>query len=122
MIKKNDLILIGVILLLCIGFFTYRKMTEAPGSQVEITVNGKLYDTLSLQEDTVYTVKVGDGAYNTFKIKDGVVDMIDASCPDKLCVDQADIHLNHETIVCLPNRVILEVINAEDSDVDIQAN
>ncbi|MDF2511811.1 MAG: hypothetical protein K0S04_1677 [Herbinix sp.] len=122
MLKKNDLILVGIILLLCIGFFTYRKMTEAPGSKVEITVNGELYDTLMLQEDTVYTVKIDHDAYNTFQITNGVVDMIDASCPDKLCVNQSGIHHNHETIVCLPNKVILEVVNAEDSDVDIIAN
>ena len=122
MIKKNDLILVGIILLLCIGFFTYRKMTEAPGSKVKITVGGELYDTLTLQEDTVYTVKIDNGAYNTFKITDGVVDMIDASCPDKLCVNQSSIQHNHETIVCLPNKVILEVVNAEDSNVDIIAN
>ncbi len=122
MLKKNDLILVGIILLLCIGFFAYRKLTQAPGSKVEVMVNGKLYDTLVLQEDTVYTVKGENGAFNTFKITDGVVDMIDASCPDKLCVNQAGIHHNHETIVCLPNKVILEVVGAEDSEVDIIAN
>lgn len=122
MFKRNDLILIGVIILLCIGVFAYIGLTKKEGSKVQITVDGRIYDTLLLKEDTEFTVYGEDEAYNTFVIKDGYVDMIDASCPDKLCVNQKDIHYNHETIVCLPNKVVLEILDGEDSDVDMIAN
>lgn len=122
MIKRNDLIMIGIVILLCLGFFAYISLTKQEGSKVRITIDGKEYDTLILTEDTEYTVKGEDGDINTFTIKDGYVDMIDANCPDKLCVNQKDIHYNHETIVCLPNKVVLEVIDGEDNDVDMIAN
>jgi hypothetical protein len=122
MIKKNDIILIVAVLFLGLAVIVFMNLTKEEGSKVEITVDGEVYDTLYLQEDTSYTVKLKDGTYNTFEIKDGYVDMIDASCPDKLCIYQKHIHFNNETIVCRPNKVILQVISSENSDVDAIAN
>lgn len=122
MIKKNDLILIGVILILGIAVIAFMNLTKKEGSQVVITVDGEVYDTLYLREDTSYTVKLKDGSYNTFVIKDGYVDMVDANCPDKICVKHRSIHFNNDTIVCLPNKVVLEVTGSEESDVDAIAN
>ncbi|MDF2906522.1 MAG: putative rane protein [Herbinix sp.] len=122
MIKKNDLILIGVILVLGLAVIAFMNITKEEGSKVVITVDGKVYDTLYLKEDTSYTVKLDNDNYNTFEIKDGYVDMMDASCPDKICVNHNNIHYNNETIVCLPNKVVLEVTQSEDSGVDAIAN
>ncbi len=122
MIKKNDLILIGVILLLGLAVIGYLNLTKEEGSKVVITMNGKVYDTLYLKENTTYTVKGKDGTYNTFEIKDGYVDMLDASCPDKLCVNHSNIHYNNETIVCLPNKVVLQITGAGESEVDAVTN
>ncbi len=122
MLKRNDIILIGVGILLCIVVIAYYTLTKEEGSKVEITIDGEVYNTLVLEEDTEFTVYAENGEYNTFVIKDGYVDMVDASCPDKLCVNQNDIHYDTETIVCLPNKVVLEIIDGEDSDVDMIAN
>lgn len=122
MIKKNDMIMIGVIVILAVAVIAFMNFTKKEGSKVVITVGGEIYDTLYLNEDTSYTVKLEDGSYNTFEIKDGDVDMVDASCPDKICVKHRSIHYNNDTIVCLPNKVVLEVTEAEDSGVDAIAN
>ncbi len=122
MIKKNDLILIGVILLLGLAVIGYLNLTKEEGSKVVITMNGEVYDTLYLKENSTYTVKGKDGTYNTFEIKDGYVDMLDASCPDKLCVNHSNIHYNNETIVCLPNKVVLQITGAGESEVDAVTN
>ncbi len=122
MVKKNDLILIGIILILGFAIIAFMNLTKKEGSKVVITVGGEVYDTLYLSDDTSYTVKLKDGSYNTFEIKDGIVDMVDASCPDKICVNHRSIHYNNDTIVCLPNKVVLEVTESEDSDVDAVAN
>ncbi|MFR4337598.1 MAG: NusG domain II-containing protein [Lachnospira pectinoschiza] len=46
--------------------------------------------------------------------------MTDADCPDKLCVKTGMISKTGETIVCLPHRVVVEIIGAaaDDSGVD----
>lgn len=120
--RRNDFILIAIILLLCIGVFAYIHFTKQAGSKVVVTVDGKVYDTFDLSKDITYTVKGKNGAFNTFQIKNGYADMIDASCPDLLCVHEKSIHYNHETIVCLPNKVVLEVISKDSSEVDMIAN
>ncbi|MDD3172830.1 MAG: NusG domain II-containing protein [Herbinix sp.] len=122
MIKKNDFILVGAVIIICLGVLIFINATKKEGSKVIITIDGEVYDTLYLNEDTSYTIKGEKGAYNTFEIKDGYVNMLDASCPDKLCVKQKDIHYNHETIVCLPNKVVIEVVGGEDDDIDMIAN
>lgn len=98
------------------------NVTKKEGSTVIITKDGEVVDTLYLNEDKAYTVKGDNGAYNSFEIKDGYVNMLDASCPDQLCVKQKEIHYNNETIVCLPNKVVLQVKSSEKSDVDMIAN
>jgi hypothetical protein len=120
--KKNDFILIIAVVILCGAIFAFSSLTKKEGSKVVLLVDNKEYATFDLNKDTTYTYKGTDGEYNTFVIKDGYVDMVDANCPDKLCVKQKDIHYNHETIVCLPHKVILEVVGGEEDEVDMIAN
>ena len=42
-------------------------------------------------------------------IKDGEVYMQEADCPNQICVHHSPISHKGETIVCLPNRVIIEI-------------
>ncbi len=120
-IKRNDIKLIGAVVILCLLAIIAMNMFKKEGSKLVITVDGEVYDTLDLNKDTTFTVKGAKGETNTFEIKDGHADMIEASCPDKLCVNQKDIHYNSETITCLPNKVVLKVIGGEESGVDIIA-
>lgn len=120
--KKNDLFLIGGIIILIALSFLLINLLKTEGSKVLITVDGKEYKTFKLSEDTVYTIEHEDGHFNTFEIKDGYVKMLDASCPDKLCVKHKEIHYNNESITCLPNRVDIRIIGGEESDFDAIAN
>ena len=43
-------------------------------------------------------------------IKDGEVYMQEADCPNQICVHHAPISHRGETIVCLPNRIIIEIL------------
>ena len=44
--------------------------------------------------------------------------MKEASCPDQLCVDQNEIYFDKESIICLPNKVVITVVSDVESDVD----
>lgn len=120
--KKNDIILIGgIIVLMALGFL-FIQLSKTEGSKLLITIDGVEHKTLYINEDTTYKLEHDDGEWNTFEIKDGFVRMLDASCPDKLCVKHKKIHFDNESITCLPNRVVLRVIEAEESDLDAIAN
>lgn len=109
--KKNDIFLIGALLLIGAGLFLgYRIFYRQAGGSVEITVDGKVYGNLSLSKDQELEIPSKDGGRNILIIQDGHADMTEANCPDKLCVKQARISHQGETIVCLPHKVVVKVL------------
>ncbi|MGI6011020.1 MAG: NusG domain II-containing protein [Ruminococcus sp.] len=117
--KKKEIILAAVILLAALLLWGILTLLGRPsGDIVRITVNNQLYGEYSLSEDQ--TIRIGDT--NVCEIKDGAVRMTEADCPDHLCMDSAAITREGGTIVCLPNRVILEVTAEESSAPDAVAS
>ena len=114
--KKKDLILICSVLVLAAAFWLVPRAVGLFGNSKEqklrITVSGEEYGTYSLEEDQV--IKVGDT--NICEIKDKKVSMLSADCPDQLCIHQRTIQLQGETIVCLPNKVVLEITGTKQTD------
>lgn len=114
--KKKDLILICSVLILAAAFWLIPRAVGIFGNskaqKLRITVSGKEYGVYSLDEDQV--IKIGDT--NVCEIKDKKVTMISAECPDQLCIHQGPICLQGETIVCLPNKVVLEVTGMKQTD------
>ena len=84
-----------------------------------MTVDGVEYGRYPLSEDHTETIRFEDGSYNRFAIQDGYVSMPEASCPDQICVHHSRISRNKETIVCLPDKVVITIENGEDSGIDI---
>lgn len=111
--KKKDMIMIAAILAVALalwgGMFLMRK--DDYGS-IRITVNGQEYGTYSLAEDQV--IAIGDT--NVCEIKDGKVKMTEADCPDHLCIRQKAVGSSGGTIVCLPNKVVIEGVKAAGSE------
>lgn len=115
---KNDVIFISILALFCIAVcIAVYKGGGVKGSNVHITVDGKEYGTYSLLEEQTIVIEQGE-AENIIEIKDGKAYMVEASCPDQLCVDQNEISFDKESIICLPNKVVLTVSSDAESDVD----
>lgn len=121
--KRNDLILLGSILLLTIIVFAaYFLYPRKNGDTVVITVDGTVIKTLPLNQDTTYTIKSADNGVNTLVIRSGSASVTNATCPDKLCVHQKKIAKKGETIVCLPHKVVISIDSSESSSLDTIAN
>ena len=88
------------------------------GKWVVITVSGEEYATLPLNENRELVIPGENGFDNLLIIKDGYADIAEANCPDKICVHQRKIRYKGETIVCLPNRVVVSIEGGEEGDVD----
>ncbi len=117
------MILIGVILLVAVSFiFVNKFFFQKPGNQVEVMVDGKLLITLPLDVDAEMEIEGVLDSSNYLIIEDGYAKVVDASCPDKLCVDQKKIQYTGETIVCLPNKVVVQVVGEEKASIDAIAN
>ena len=117
--QKNDKILLGTVLLvLLVGVIWFSFFGRDAGAVVKVTVNGQLYGTYSLKKDQEIKIIIGETVTNVLRIQDQKADMVTADCPDKLCVHQKAISREKETIVCLPNKVVAEVIGGEEAELD----
>ena len=80
-------------------------------------MDNELYGTYSLWEEQ--EIAVGDT--NICSIQNGEVRMISADCPDQICVHSNPIFKKGESIICMPNRVVLEITEGENGGMDILA-
>ena len=118
--KKRDIIFFSVIFICLSGFAAGFYLThQNAGASVEVTVDGKVYGTYPLDEDDEIPIRKDGKTTNLLVIKDGKADVTEADCPDKLCVHQKAISKTNETIVCLPDKVVITIENGEDSGIDI---
>lgn len=117
--KKNDRIFLCVVFLVLAAVAAVFYLTRGNhGAQVKVTVDGDLYGTYSLNENQEIQIQKDGVTTNVLVIKDGTADITEADCPDKLCVHQRAISKTKETIVCLPNKVVVEVTGSEESELD----
>ena len=109
--NKKDLLFIAAILLAAsLAFFFFRPQPSESLSRAEISVDGETVMELDLSEDQVLTVNGAGGGYNRIQVQDGAVSVLEASCPDKVCVHTGTVRYPGGTIVCLRNRMIVTVI------------
>jgi hypothetical protein len=117
-VKKTDFVLIAVILLVAAGFYGLNFLHPSKeGAVAVVLIDGEEYGSYPLEQDATYDIVI-NGHTNTLQIKDGYADMISADCPDQLCVKQRKIHYENETIVCLPNKLVVEIRGGAENSVD----
>ncbi len=107
-LKKKELVFFGAVLIIALiwsGIQLYMRSRTKYGS-IRIMCRGQVYGEYSLGKDL--TIQINDT--NTLEIKDGKAKMIDAKCPDHICMYMPAINETHDSIVCLPNQVIGEVL------------
>lgn len=108
--KKEVLLIVIILLISCVLLLVNRILFSKPARQVEISVNGEVVNTLDLNQDADILVEGYHGGTNHVIIKDGKVQVSEATCPDKICVHQGWVDQTGESIVCLPNRMIARII------------
>ena len=118
LLRKWDIILITAALLAAGVFLLCINVFSTAGEYAVVEVNGETVVKLSLAEDTVYDIEIENEVTNTLKIENGEAKMISADCPDKICVNHRSISKNNESIICLPNKVIITIVSDAESDID----
>ena len=98
-------------------FFGYRLWNRESPEEVVVYVGEQEYARFSIKEDREFLIETEKGT-NRLILKDGKADVTEASCPDKICVHQSPISETGETIVCMPNRVIVTVEQASQKGIE----
>lgn len=114
-IKRGDILLIIVLVVLGSAWLLLRQVLESretvdPAAlQAVIQVDGQPYQSVPLsgEEETIEIhTKYGN---NTLKVFDGGIQMVYADCPKKISMQMGFISRPGETILCVPNRVYVEI-------------
>ena len=114
---RNDLFLTAVLLLLGGALALFLRLTRQTGGTVSVQMDGKVVMELPLNEDA--ELVLGEGEHtNTLVIRDGKARVIEASCPDRVCVGQGAVQYAGESIVCLPHRLIITVQGGAAGGID----
>lgn len=122
MIKKLDFVIVAVLMIL--SFLPEIILGASVGkgynnTYAEITINGKMYKTVALSEhsgEEIFEIKTDDGI-NIVKIKDNKIGIIEADCPDQVCMNPEYIEKPGQSLVCLPHKVMIEIKGLSDDDV-----
>lgn len=115
-LTKGDklLILIVVIFSIISLIFVNKSVISYGEKYVSIQVDGKEIKKVIFDDSVVgKTIPIRtEYGYNLIEIGDEKVRVIEADCPDKLDVKQGYISKVGEIIVCLPNRLVIEIKGA----------
>lgn len=93
-------------------FFVFRTGADV-GASVRVSVDGEFYAEYPLSVNAEYSL---NGGTNILKIENGKASVIYAECPDLICKKSRAISLVGERIVCLPNRVMIEIVGKGGAD------
>lgn len=109
--KKNmaDLWLIGACVIIGIGLLVSYAIFARKGDTVIVKVEGIIVAEYAFSENGEYRIETPDGGYNLLKIENNEAYLLEANCPDRLCVGMGKIRTSGQSIICLPHRVVIEV-------------
>ena len=117
--RKHDIIL-GLILLSVASILFAIDLTnvssDTGNKKVVVSVDGKKTAEYPLKKDAIYELSGSHLGTNTLVIKSGKAYISEANCPDKQCMKQGKIERAGEMLVCLPNRVVVKIVDSKKDE------
>ncbi len=112
--NKAWILMIGAVLLVCIGLSIFVMRPREDAAAAEIWSDGELKYTLDLSVDQQVTI-VSDEGTNVVTVKDGRIAVTEADCPDHYCMERG-FCAGGTQIVCLPNRLVIKFVGEQAID------
>ncbi len=115
-LKKQELILILIMLLACVGFGVWLYRPRTGHTIAVITVNAKEYRRIDLETapDEQFSILEGTGKPISFEVQGGKIRFVNVTCPDHICEKAGWCENPGDRAVCLPNRTTLVCYDAKD--------
>ncbi|AZK44925.1 NusG domain II-containing protein [Paenibacillus lentus] len=126
--KRGDVLLVSLIVVIALAFliprWLFADLSEKNHNNTplvaNIKVDGKLVRSVELtEEEQIIEIETEDGL-NILKVHDYGIEMIEADCPDQLCLTFGFVKRDGGAIVCLPHKMIVEIEGdlGEGDDID----
>lgn len=98
------------------GMYLY---ADAGQQQAVISIDGKVFKTVALRAGYREEIRIGGpDHYNIVEIDGEAIRIREADCPDQICVKTGWVRTAPQQIVCLPWRVVIQVVSTGKTDID----
>lgn len=89
------------------------RRESVPAPVARITRDGVLLEEIDLDRvSEPYSFPLEDGSgRNTLSVERGRICVSEADCPDQICVNQGWISNGAVPIICLPHRLMIEIVD-----------
>lgn len=101
--------IIVIIIVIVILIVVLSQKSSANGETAAVRLDGNVILEMALNEDMQVPIQSKEG-YNIVQVKEGTANVIEADCRDQICVQHAGISKKGETIVCLPHKLVVEIL------------
>ena len=114
--KQRTTLILALVLLtaLSVAFLVRQRLLSRDGLKAVIQAGGQERQELKLSKDQEFWVGDSEIGRNLVRVKDGTVAVVQADCPDKVCVHTGPISQEGEVIACLPHGLIIYIPRGEE--------
>lgn len=125
--KRGDIILIAVILIAALAFIVPKFIGDNDNSAsankvyAKISIDGKQVKTVELTEEVQEIPMDSQFGHNVLKIHNHGIEMKEADCPDDVCFTFGFVSKPGDSIVCLPNRLLVEIVGDSNQGDELDA-
>lgn len=119
---RNDVVLAAVIVIIAVAVLLLINATKVQGNSVVVKIDGEVTQSYSLSENVEFEIKTGKNNenINVVAIENGKVRVTEADCPDGICKEYRPISYVGQTIICLPHKVVVEIVGENTkTDLDV---
>lgn len=110
--NKSDIKLVLVLLIVSIMGVVVFKLFGKNGLSALVYHDGELIKTIDLSIDNKYVVN-GDNGDVVIVVNDGKIKVDSENSPLHLCSRQGYISNTYESIICLPNKIVINISGDE---------
>lgn len=122
MLKKGDILILLILGIALISSIALNSFFKDKGNRtLIIEVDGLQYASLALdtiKEQKIYHIDRPNERYIDIVVDSEGAYVSDVICPDKLCKKTGKIQRPGQSIVCLPNRVVIYIEGDAKKDID----
>lgn len=116
--NKSDIKLIIILLILFIPISLLVLINSSNGNKALVYYNNKLIKTIDLNINDKYTVNGYNGEIN-IEVKNKKIRVLNEISQKHLCSKQGFISSSYESIVCLPNKIVIKITNDNKLDTKV---
>lgn len=117
--NKKDIVLIIVLLLIIGLWLIITNFVKQDGEWAIVTYENKEILTISLNKDNVYTVKGANGDV-VIEVHNHQIRVNEENSPYHYCSKQGYIAAKGESIICLPNKIVVKIVGESSVDVEVK--